>query len=387
MNAFRYDPFDPATQAEPYDAYRRLRDEAPVYFNEERALWALSRFDDVQRALRDWQRFSSAHGTTLTTPNDELQLRSFIASDPPRHTVLRGVLKGAFTMKTVGAMEEAVGRVVDELLGPIAGRDRVDLATELAWPLPTRVILRLLGLPEADRPELERLFVQLMTKSAAEPGAIPAHALSAAARLREYFGAALEEAPSDEGLLAILVDAVRRGEITHEEGIRSAILLLVAGFDTTANLLSNAFFLLARHPEARAELRKEPALVPAAVEEVLRCESSIQSFTRVTTESVELYDAVIPDGSRVLMLVGSANRDERRWSEAARFDIHRPPLRHVAFGEGIHHCLGALLGRLEARVALTSFLDRLPDYELDGPPTRVTAFDNRGFTSLPVAFR
>jgi cytochrome P450 len=282
--------------------------------------------------------------------------------------------------------EPVIRDKVRRLIDGFADSGRADIARDLARPLPGAMICTWLGFPDENHPRLLEWFGHMLERV---PGqrALPASALEARDRMRAYIEAAAAErraSPADD-LLSVLTEAQLGGAITADEVLGSSILLFMAGITTTSGLISNSLLHLDRFPEQRELMRHEPARIPAAIEELIRFDAPIPSVLRVTTRDVESYGSVIPTGSRVSLIWASANRDERRWPDPDRLDIERMPQRHVSFGEGIHHCIGAPLARLEARVALEELLARIPTYTVAGPVRRVATTD-RALESLPVEF-
>ena len=377
--------YDPLVQDDPYAAYRALRQAFPVYRNEERGFWALSRFEDVQRAAREWRSWSSAEGVNL---DDTLSLTgpgNFIAADPPDHDRLRRVVRERFTPATIAAMEPAIRADVRATLTAAVSAGGLDAAATLAWAIPVRTISRLLGLPLEDEPVLR---CGLRAAIAREPGSdrLPAAARRAAESLRTYFADHVERRRRAGGddLLADVVAAQRRGALTCDEIPGLCLLLYIAGTETVADFIGNALVALAEHPEQRALLTAEPQRSAAAVEELLRFESPVQYQVRTGVAETELHGVVIPAGSAVALLWGAANRDERRWERPDELDLMREPRRHLAFGEGIHHCLGAPLARLQGRVVLEETLRAMPGYRIAGEPERIATHNTRGVARLAI---
>ena len=378
--------FDPLAQDEPYAAYRELRESCPVYRNEARGFWALSRFEDVQRAAREWTGFSSAEGVNL---DDTLSLTgpgNFIAADPPDHDRLRRVVRGRFTPPGVAAMEAAIREDVRGVLAVAVREGGFDAADALAWAIPVRTVSRVLRLPMQDE-HLLRGWLRAVINREATSDRLPASARAAAGELRAYLSEHLAQrraAPGDD-LLSDVVAGQGRGELDEAELPGLCILLYVAGTETVADFIGNALVALAEHPDQRALLAAQPDLGGAAVEELLRYESPVQYQVRTATVATELHGQRIAAGDRVALLWGAANRDERRWERPDELDITRAHKRNLAFGEGIHHCLGAPLARLEGRVVLEEVLEAMPQYRLDGPVERIATHNTRGVARLPVA--
>jgi cytochrome P450 len=385
----RWDPL--VVLDDPYPTYRRLREEAPLYHNAERDFWAFTRHEDVQRAARDWATYSSGSsaGNDLDDGAELFQPAGDLAgTDPPDHERIRAVLHPAFKPGEVRARFEPVVRAaVNRLIDRFADRGSADFARELARPLPAEMVCGWLGFPSEDHPYLTDLFGKMLTR---DPGqvALPAGVLAARDDMHAYIRIAAAQrrtAPRDD-LLSLMVAAQGEQRLSNDELLGICVLLFMAGITTTQGLISNSLFHLDRFPDQQALLRREPDRMAFAVEELLRFEAPLQTLARTATRAVEAYDRVIPKGARVGLVWASANRDERVWDEPDRLDITRTPTRHVAFGEGIHHCIGAPLARLEARVAFEELFKRIPGYAVIGPTERGSTPSDRLFESLPVEF-
>jgi cytochrome P450 len=377
---------------DPYPAYRRLRDEAPLYHDERLDLWAFSRFDDVQAASKDWATFSSSVGGFGNDIDDTYQLflpaGDLAGVDPPLHARLRGALRLAFSPSALrGRFEPIVRDKVVDLIDGFADSGRADFARDLARPLPGTTMFSWFGFPEEDHPQLLAWFGEMLER---DPGqrALPDRALAGRDQMRAYMqdAAAERRATPREDLMSFLVKANEAGEISADEVLGSSMLLFVAGITTTSGLISNSLLHLGRFPDQLALVRDDTSVMPAAIEELLRYDAPIQALARTATRDVESHDSVIPEGARVALLWASANRDERRWPDPDRLDITRQPQRHVSFGEGIHHCLGAPLARLEASIVFEELFRRIPEYAVCGPILRIKTPTDRGLESLPVEF-
>jgi cytochrome P450 len=391
MTSLEYDPFSLALEDDPYPTYRRLRDEAPLYHSDKWEFWALSRFEDVRSAARDWRTFSSAEGMDLDTPR-WAGAGAITDLDPPRHDQLRYIVRNAFQTTALNALAPKIQRDTDELVDKFIERGSADFAQELAWELPYLVFFDFMGLPH--EPMLRKWSNDFRER---EDGKRPTQvALDAMENVRQYLADALTDrrsTPRDD-LLTEIVNGSIDGEPlakpvieTHSEIVGLCFLLFIAGTDTTTALIANAFQLLAQHPDQRAELTAHPEKIPGAVEEILRYDTPLQLAARNTTVPVTLHGGTIPSGGRVVLVFGSANRDDREFDESDRFDISRTIKRTVAFGEGIHFCLGAPLARLEGRIALETTLARIPDYEISGDIERFRSTLNmRMLWRLPVTF-
>jgi cytochrome P450 len=388
-----YDPFDEVIDAHPYDVWRRMRDEAPVYRNDTYDFYALSRFDDVETASLDPKTFSSAHGTVLEIMSSGgIPLEQLIFMDPPDHTRLRGLVSRAFTPRRVASLEQRVRDLCNEFLDEQAGTNTFDFVQDYGARLPAMVIASLLGVPLEDQAWARE---QIDTVFHIEPGVGMINDISFTAQIEmtAYLTDQLRErqrAPLDD-MLTDLVQA----EITDDDGtVRHldieraalfAMLLISAGTETVARLLGWSAVVLDRHPDQRAELVADRALIPNAVEELLRYEAPSPVQGRWTTADVVLHDTTIAKDSKVLLLTGSAGRDERRYPDAERFDIHRDPNQHVSFGYGVHFCIGAALARLEGRVALEEMLDRHPTWQVDEVNCRrLHTSTVRGWINVPI---
>jgi cytochrome P450 len=380
-----YDPFSPAAWEDPYPAYRWLRDEMPVHHVAERDLWVLSRFEDVQAAVSDPARFSSEKGISLAPiPFGDAIPPNLLTLDPPRHDQLRRLVSRAFTPRTVADLEPRVREVTNELLDELVVDGHMDFM-DLAAGLPTIVIAELLGVPAGDKEMFRRWVESVITLDPSEMGRGGGGA--SILDLFAYLQTVIDERAAErrDDLISALLDAEVDGErLEPGEVLGFTLILLAAGFETTKNLLGNAVWLLDEHGDARARASADPGLMPQVVEEVLRFESPVVGLARTTTRDVEVRGVLIPEGSRVQMNYASANRDDRAFVDAEVFDIDRPDQRHIAFGHGIHFCLGAALARLEGRVGLEEVLRRHPQYAVLGHERLGSAYI-RGFSNLPIA--
>lgn len=362
--AFVYDPYVAEFQQHSHATYRRLRDEHPVYHNEARGFWAISRFEDV------WQ--ATTRVDALTTEGIEetetlLPMLNFL--DPPRHDRLRQLVSRAFTLRRVGEMEPRVRRLARELLDAFEGREAVDLVADFAEPLPGRLIAEMIGVPPDRR---ETFLGHTRRMLATSPDVSITDAIrEPSERIYEEFAQLLDErrhTPTAD-LMSALLDAEIDGErLSDGEILGFCYQLIVAGNDTTTALIGNGAVLLAQHPDQRKRLCDAPEGIPAAVEEMLRFEPPAQALPRRSRTEYTLHGVTIPRDERVLLVWAAANLDEREFDEPERFDVTRDATRHLAFGHGIHFCLGASLARLEARIAFEELLGRFPDYRLAEEP-------------------
>jgi len=390
----KFNPYSYEFHEDPFPFYRELRDHAPCYYNPELNFWAISRYDDVLAALHDPDTYCSRYGITLEQDN---ALPMLLTTDPPAHTELRRLVSRAFTPRRVADLEPEIRRLATEFLDELVDKNDGDLIADYAARLPMDVIARMLGVPAADGEQLRDWTNQLLDREEGVPDVTPA-GVAAATNLYKYFcdfvserraAVAAGNAPDD------LTTALCRGEIVGGEGLRDdqvvgfLFLLIIAGNETTTKLLANCLLALQRYPSERAKVAADPARIPDAVEEILRYEGSTQFMARTLTRPTELYGEVMPEGGKVLLLLGSANRDERVWDRPAVYDIDRPrTVQHVGFGHGIHVCLGAALARLEMRVSLEEIYRAAPDYEIDESRcTRVHSGNVRGWASMPIRCR
>lgn len=382
-----WDPFDEAHISDPFPIYRRLRDEQPLYRSESRDFWALSRYDDVAAANADWQTYSSAEGVDLdNTGSLFFGEGNIVESDPPLHGHLRTVVRHHLTPKLVASLEPAITDKVIALSTKLAERESVDLATEFALPLPLSVVGDLLGLEPDLQDWVYDRFLRMFYRESGSTD-VPESAMTAAREVRATLFEELEKrsARPREDLLTVIA----RGEVdgrplSDDERVGMSTLIVGAGISTTKNLLTNILWYMAQNPRLRAEVEGDPERVPTAIEEFLRFDSPIQNSTRVTTKDIDLHGHSVPAGSRVTLIYGSANRDERQYADPDDIKLTRKVGRHFAFGGGIHMCIGAPLARLEARVVLQTGLPLLPKFELAGSPVRSLKMNERGFESLPL---
>ena len=387
-----YNPYDWFTHEDPYPVYRALREEAPVYYNEELDFWALSRHADVLRAFRDVRRFSSADGVALERGQlpDPTRVMSFLAMDPPQHTRMRALVNRGFTPRRVAALEPFVRELAVHYLDSVAGDGECDLIGQFAGKLPMDVISELVGVPREDRDEL-RTWADLVVHREEGVADVPAAGVQAAASILGYFTRHVEQRRANErdDLTTALIDAEIDGErLSDTDIIAFLFLMIIAGNETTTKLIGNALYWLWKNSEQRARIDARPDLIPGWVEETLRYDASTQVLYRKLAEDVTLHDVTMPRGDVVGLLIGSANRDERVFENADTFDVTRNNTNSLAFGNGTHFCLGASLARLEGRVALEEVQARLPEYQIDEPGMlRVHSGNVRGYSAIPMTFR
>jgi cytochrome P450 len=388
-----WDPFDTQIDTDPYEIWRRLRDEAPLYRNEHYDFYALSRFDDVEMAHREPQRLSSAHGTVLELMSEHpIGGGQMIFLDPPDHTRLRSLVSRAFTPRRMSELEDRIRQLCRDFLDAAGPQGTFDYVQDFGARLPALVIASLLGVPIEDQNEVRGHIDQVFHLEPGK-GMINDVSFGAMIELHRYLSALLTERaahPIDDMLTDLVQaeitddDGVTR-QLTLEESTNFANLLISAGTETVARLLGWAAVVLDANPGQRAELAADPSLIPNAVEELLRFEAPSPVQGRWTTDEVVVSGGVIPAQSKVLLLTGSAGRDERKYPDADRFDIHRSFDHHVSFGYGIHFCIGAALARLEGRIALEETLARFPEWSVDHDRAeRLHTSTVRGWVRVPI---
>jgi cytochrome P450 len=381
----------PEMLADPYPAYARLRNADGVPRESVMGTWVLARYEDVYEALRDHETFSSAQGVTPGGSDDFSRRLPLIMDDPPRHTAVRRLVNTAFTRQRVREMTPAIEKIATDLLGEIEGE--VDIVEALTVPLPVIVISRVLGIPEADG-ERFKLWSDAVTgvldagPEAESVEDIFATRSAAIMEMLAYFAQSIAERRQDPGddLISLLVQAEIDGErMSDTQLIGFCILLLIAGNETTTNLIGNSLNILADRPELWQRLRRERNLVEGVIEETLRFDSPVQMLWRTTTRPVQLRGTTIPEGEKVMVAFAAANRDAAEFAEPDEFNPERDWASHVAFGYGTHYCLGSPLARVEASVALNALLDRFPRLERGEPePRRLPSLVLRGFSALPL---
>ncbi|MEV5830318.1 cytochrome P450 [Spirillospora sp. NPDC052242] len=392
-----YDPFDPAFQADPYPAYRRLRDDEPVHRHADPPFWTLSRFDDVWDATRDPRTFSSAQG--LTFYPDEIGTLglapTIVMLDPPRHTALRRLVAHGFTPRRTAALEgtlrEFVRARIADMERKAADGATPDLHRDFSSPLPTFALAHLLGVPEADRARFDP-WVRALTTLQDDGFALTStagDAVNAVAEMFAYFSdviAARRAAPSDDLISALTAAEVDGERLTDWDVLGFCFVMVAGGNDTTGNLISHGVALLDGDHAQRERLAADPALIPNALLEFLRLEGSVQALGRTTTRPVTLHGTEIPAGEKVMMLFGAANRDEREFGPSAdRLDVTREIPRHLGFSSGVHFCIGSHLAKLQARVALEELLAAHPHVGVDlENAERIASPFTRGWVSLPA---
>jgi cytochrome P450 len=382
-----FDPLSADFFDDPYDTYRWLRDEHPVYYNERYGFWALSRYADVVKAHRDWQTFTSTKGITL----DQLAVKdigslatgSIIFMDPPEHERLRRMVSRVFTPKAVADLEPMVRDLITKYLDPLVGDPTFDFTADFAGPFPVEVICVILGVPEGDRQQIRHWVDEMLTREPGDPKPTAKGMESGFNTIVYLYELAQEKRrnPTDDMLSGLVAEGLSDDEIAG-----FGVLLAGAGSETVTKLVGGGVVLFERNPTEWEKVLADPAgALPGAVEEILRFWAPSQYQGRRSTVASEWHGVTIPADEPVLLVTGAANRDEREYPDPDRFDIGRPPSLSVGFGHGIHTCLGAALARLESRVAFEEIAKRWPRYIVQDDGLRRVQMSNvAGYSNVPV---
>ena len=387
-----YNPYAYETHEDPYPVYRELRESAPLYRNEELGFWALSRHADVLAGFKDTERLSNRFGVSLDASayhEGADSTMSFLAMDPPRHTRMRALVSRGFTPRRISGLEDRIRTLARGYIERFVAEGRCDFISDFAGKLPMDVVSEMLGVPAEDRDRLRGWADSVVHR---EPGVtdVPPEGLQAAAKMLQYFGELIEDRakhPRDDLTGALLEAEIEGDRLDARELLGFLFLMVVAGNETTTKLLGNAAYWIWKNPSERASLRTDPNLVSRWVEETLRYDNSTQALVRRVEQEFEIHGQKLREGDRMVLLVGSANRDQRVFEEPDRYDLKRNTNAMVSFGQGTHFCLGAALARLEARVALEEVQRSLPDFEVDEAGIRrIHSVNVRGFASLPIEF-
>lgn len=388
-----YDPFDYVIDSDPYPVWRRLRDDRPLYYNERYDFYAVSRFADVERGLIDWRTYSSAKGSVLEVIKSGMEIPpgSIIFEDPPGHDMHRGLLSRVFTPRKMNLIEPKVREFCAQSLDPLVGTGSFDFIADLGAQMPMRTIGMLLGIPEQDQEALRDIIDEGLRLDDGDtmPDMSAFEANAQATGFEEYIEWRAKH-PSDDLMTELLqsefedeTGTMRR--LSRPEVLGVVNLLAAAGNETTTRLIGWTGKVLAEHPDQLRMLAQDRSLVPNAIEELLRFESPSPVQARYVTQDVEHDGQVVPAGSAILLLNGSGNRDDRKFPDGDRFDITRKIDHHIAFGYGLHFCLGAALARMEGRVALDEVLRRFPSWEVDWDGAKQARTSTvRGWERLPV---
>lgn len=392
-----FDHYDHALQDDPYPTYARMREEAPLYHNEEHDFWVLSRHGDLHRAFRTDDVFSNRMGVSLdpSSWNENAHVvTSFLGMDPPEQTRLRKLVSRGFTPKRVADLEPRISEISAHYLDAAVQKGSFDWIADFAGKFPMDVISEMLGVPEADRDEV-RYYADLLVVREDGLRDVPPAGFEAAGWLFDYYGRLLadrKQHPGDDLVSALLSVSDEGGaddgqRMTDQELTAFLFLMVVAGNETTTKLLGNAVASISAHPDQREAVFADPGLVEPWIEETLRYEASSQFLARLTLQDFTVDGVTCPAGSKLMFAVGAANHDHEVFGDAEEFDIRRDKAelaKHIAFGGGRHYCLGANLARLEARIALSQLVERCSSIEVTGEPQRFYSANVRGYAALPV---
>ncbi len=399
----RFNPFLPDFIVDPHPQLHQLRTLDPVHWSSTVGVWVLTRYADVMTALHDrrfscmagrwdqYQRFF-LRGSSTTSALAEMYSKWMLQLDPPDHTRLRALVNKAFTPRVVEAMRGRIERMVDQFLDEVIPTGRMDVMTDLAFPLPILVICDLLGVPSSDYAKIKSWTQELLPSlSPAISAKGMAHVSDVVAEYREYFRSLANERrkkPQDDMMSALLAAREQGEKLSEDELLATCILLAFAGHATTAQLTGKGVLALLQHPDQCERLRGDPSLIVNAVEEILRYETPLQLVYRTTKEQVTLDGKTIPSNQMVFVSLAAANRDPAEFPDPDRFDVGRDASKHIAFAHGIHYCVGAPLGRLETQIAINTMLRRLPGLRLEPAGIRrEPSLVLRGLTELPITFQ
>lgn len=385
-----YDPYDIGINADPYPTYQRLREEAPLYYNEPHDFWAVSRAPDVERGLVDRETFISGRGGILEIIKSGMEMPPglVIFEDPPTHTIHRSLMSRMFTPKKVASLEDEIRELCARCMDPLVGSGGFDVVEEIGRVVPMQVISRLLGIPEEDQETVRARSDEHLRTEAGKPMEIDEDFIDPS-----HFGEYVDwraEHPSDDIMTDMLHvefddEHGERRRLTREELTTYLTVVAGAGNETTTKLIGWFTKLLGEHPDQRAGVVADPGLVANTIEEVLRFEPPGPHLARYVAKDVELHGQTVPAGSAMLLIAASANRDPERWDDPDRFDVRRNTAGHITFGYGAHFCLGAALARLEGRVVLDEMLKRWPEWEVDLDGAHLAPTSTvRGYETLPI---
>ena len=386
-----YDPYDVGINADPYPVYERLREEAPIYHNERYDFWALSRHDDVQKALVNWQTFSNTRSDILDLIKAGVELPPgvILFEDPPVHTMHRGLMSRVFTPRRMAALEDQIRAYCVRCLDPLVGADRFDIIAELATMMPMRVIGMLLGIPEQDQIAVRDKTDANLRTEPGKPMTIKEEEIASGALFEEYIDWRAEH-PSDDLMTHLLTAEFEDQDgqvrtLTRAEVSTYTAVLAGAGNETTGRLIGWLAKVLAEHPDQRRAVYEDRSLLQNVIDETLRFEPTGHASARYVMHDVDYHGSTVPAGSAILMLMASANRDPRRYENPDAYDIRRDDIQHLTFGYGLHFCLGANLARLEGRVALDELLNRFPEWDVDLEDSALAPTSTvRGWERLPL---
>ena len=394
MADMSYNPYEAISALDPLPMYRWLREEQPLYYNEEYDFYAVSRYEDCERGLVDAKRYISGRGGVLELIKSGIEMPpgTLIFEDPPAHTAHRSLLSRVFTPRRVSALEPQIREFCARSLDPLVDTNEFDLIADFGAQMPMRVIGMLFGIPEADQQSIREGVDTNLRTEAGKPMKVSEEPSFGGEMFAEYIDWRIDH-PSDDLMTELLHtefedETGTTRKLTRDEALLYTTVVAGAGNETTTRLIGWAGKLLAENPDQRRELVADPALIPNAVEELVRYEPPGPTIGRYMPGDVEVHGQTVPAGSAMLFVVGAANHDDRRFEDPDRFDIHREIRQHLGFGYGIHFCLGAALARLEGRIALEELLARFPEWDVDLDRARIAPTSTvRGFETLPVLVR
>ncbi len=390
MAKFNY-PLNLISSDDPYPTYRWMRDEDPAHYSETEEVWVLTRFADCSAAFKDWKTWSSQRRGNLLNDIPERVGKTLGSSDPPRHTFARSIVNKAFTPRTIEGLKPRVRDLALRLCNRARELGSIEFVDDISAPFNAGILGMMFGVPEADFISLRHWLDDFFKREKAQPGQEPRQVV-AMRNLREYLDRHAEDRqahPGDDLMSAMLFAEENGQRLTSEQVVVTTMTFFTAGFESTNNLFTNLTYALSLHPAIYEEVRANPvALVPPFVEEGMRWDAAAQGFVRTPTREIELHGKTIPEGSQVLLHIGSANRDEREFVDADRFDIHREGQRHLGLGQGIHFCVGAPLSRVMSQFLFEELLPASSRWEVNmQDAARVTTPNFRGFTRLPLTVR
>lgn len=387
-----FDPFDYGFHEDPYPIYERLRVEAPLYHNEDVGFWALSRHADVLAGFKDTKRLTNRKGISLEMSDlgDNIELvLSILGMDPPRHTKMRSLVSRGFTPRRVAQLEGSIRDLATTYLDRVVDKGECDWVADFAGRLPMDVVSEMLGVRQEDRDELRSWADMVLHRDEGVRG-VPAAGVEASGKLLQYFQkliASRRDTPGDDLASALLSVELEGEKLGESEVLAFCYLMIIAGNETTTKLLANCLYWLHQNEGERAKVQGRPERISDWVEETLRYDNSTQLMARTLTTDITMYDQTMKAGDKLLLLIGSANRDESVFPDPTRYDLDRETGDHLSFGRGAHFCLGASLARLETRVSLEELQRRLPDWKVQiDAAERVHNPNVRGFSKLPLSF-
>ncbi|MBU2668899.1 cytochrome P450 [Actinoplanes bogorensis] len=385
-----YDPFLNDCLQNPYPTYAEMREHYPLYHNEERDIYALSRYADVKAAASDWETFTSEESVDLDGSTLQFRPANFVDFSPPQHTEIRGLVRDAFAPKHVRKLEPLLRSHADKLMREFVERGECDIAWEYSSGLPLHIISHVIGMPEEDLPQMAYYLKTVVSRDPEDNMTLPPRAVQAGKDIRAYFTAMAEDRrknPRDDLMSHLANTRLPSRELEEDEVTGLCFFLFMAGVDNLSGLITNTISAFLEHPDQRRLAVDDPTLVPAAVEETMRWDPPLQMMARTATRDVEYYGEKIPAGGRTVIIWGAANRDHAEWDHAEEWDITRPPKRQLGFGEGVHFCIGAPLARLQSTVAVQTLLKYAPQYAVVGEPERVLKSNIRTFEHLTISLR